>query len=333
MKQLKLLVVSLLALPLSAVLSSASARECWSAVGATAEADEQSSAFVVRGAIPGPVIAESGSSVPSGPPGPSAAVGHAFGFQDAMVSLKPSAPAGTYMVRYSVVPTGFFDNTRRSQLSAGVYLQDSKRDRVVIQLKEMRYRTTAVAIDPKLQTKTIAVIDTAFDPFFFQNNVPSDLFVVLFSDLFSVAGTTQIPIPDSPPFIGREFVHHYLEVWLITDRKPSPLTDVVLPTGRIHGPALGFAAVCPSMDMGTCFFKDANFAGDRLCLRGNESIPQLDAAFNDRISSFFVASGGIVLVCEKPNFNPTGWCATYSGAVRKLEGNRNDSISSIMRIR
>ena len=340
MKTLELLAAQGLALLLQStvLLSDASARECWSAVGATATPDEQSGAFIVMGAIPTAPTATDSPPPTGGPPvGPAVSKGQTFGLRDHMVSLKSSAPAGTHILRYSSVPTSYFDSVPDHLLSAFIFVQDNKRDRVVVQLKEIRYRTTAVPIDPKPQVKTIALVDSAFDPFNFQDNVPSGQFVVL-HDPFAIAGTTQIPIPDSPPFVGREFVHYYLEVMLITNREPPAKPPIVggpigQGSGEIKGPALALVALCPSMEMTSCFFADQDFKGQQQCLRGNETVSALDPSLDNRISSMIVARGGLVLVCDKPNFNPTGWCETYAGGVPRLTGDRNDSISSIMRIR
>jgi hypothetical protein len=308
--------------------SDAFARECWSAVGATAVTDEQSRDFVVRGAIPGPpvVVADAPRSL-----GPAVAVGSQFGFQDHMVSLKASAPAGTYVLRYSAVPTSYFDAAQNNMMDAVVYVEDNTRDRIVIQLKEIRYRTTAVPIDPQPEVRTVALIDTAHDPWHFRGDVPSGQFLTLHSNLFTLTAHRRIPIPESPPFLGREFVQYYVEVMLITNREPPIVPDVAIPTGQVRGPALALITVCPSMDMTTCLFREPNFGSLPFCLRGNESIPSLDASWRQQVSSLRVARGGLLLACEEPNFR--GWCDLYAGSVPELKGDRNNAISSVMRIR
>lgn len=339
MKTLELLAASGLAFLLqgTALLPTASARECWSAVGATATPDEQSNPFVLMGAIPTAPTATGSPPATGGPPvGPAVSVGQTFGLRDHMVSLKTSAPPGTHILRYSSVPTSYFDSVPDHLLSAFIYVQDRQHDRVVVQLKELRYRSSGPPIDPKPRVKTVAVVDSAFDPLDFHENVPTGQFVLL-RQVFAVAGTTQIGI-ESPPFLGREFVHYYLEVMLITDREPPHQPPIVgesvgQGSGEIKGPALALVALCPSMNMGSCFFTDADFRGRQQCLQGNETIQALPPSMDNRISSLFVASGGLMLVCDKPNFDSTSWCETYAGSVPRLPGDRNDSISSIMRIR
>jgi len=340
MKTLERLAASGLAFLLhsTVLLPAASARECWSAVGATATPDEQSNPFVLMGAIPTAPTATGSPPATGGPPvGPAVSVGQTFGLRDHMVSLKTSAPPGTHILRYSSVPTSYFDSVADHLLSAFIYVQDRQHDRVVVQLKELRYQTSGPPIDPKPKVKTVALVDSAFDPLDFQENVPSGQFVVL-RQVFAVAGTTQIGI-DSPPFLGREFVHYYLEVMLITDREPPQNQPPIVSesvgqgSGEIKGPALALVALCPSMDMGTCFFTDPDLSGQQQCLRGNETIRALPPSMDNRISSLFVASGGLVLACDKPNFGAIGWCDTFAGSVPRLTGSRNDSISSIMRIR
>jgi hypothetical protein len=226
-----------------------------------------------------------------------------------------------------VVPTSYFSAQRTNQISAYVYVGDNKLDRVVVQLKEIQYRTSSVYIDPKPQVKTVALVDTAFDPFFFMDNVPGGQFVLLMSDLFSLIPSKGINITD-PPFEGVQFVQYYIEVMLITKRQP-PL--VTLPTPEIRGPALASVQVCPRFDENTCFFQEPNFNSLPFCIRGNESIPALDPLWDNKISSLRVAPGGMLLVCELPNFR--GWCEIYSGEVRQLPSNRDKAISSLMRFR
>jgi hypothetical protein len=261
MKQIlePLMATSLVLLVFNTIFSSnAFTRECWSAVGATATADQRSRNFIVRGPAAASVVVGSptsgGSTTP--PLGPGVAVGDTFGFQDHMVSLSPSAPAGTYFLRYSVVPTSYFDNIPdNNQVTAIVFVQDNKRDRVVVQLKEIRYRTTSVPLDPKPEIKTVALIDTNND-FRFPDGVPSGLFVSLVSGLFTLTATREIPILDSPPFSGIQFVQYYLEVMLITNRDPPVFAP---PTEHIRGPALALVEVCPRFDTGTCFFSAVKF--------------------------------------------------------------------------
>jgi len=126
MKALELLAASGLALLLqnALLLPTASARECWAAVGATATPDEQSSPFVLMGAIPTAPTATDQPPGTEGPPvGPAVSVGQTFGLRDHMVSLKSSAPPGTHILRYSSVPTSYFDSVPDHLLSAFIFVQ------------------------------------------------------------------------------------------------------------------------------------------------------------------------------------------------------------------
>lgn len=76
-----------------------------------------------------------------------------------------------------------------------------------------------------------------------------------------------------------------------------------------------------------CFYADFNFQGASFCLAVGSTVPFVDPAWNDRISSIRVGPGVRVEACQHAGFE--GWCENYNGNVAQLPPVRNDEISSI----
>ncbi len=74
-----------------------------------------------------------------------------------------------------------------------------------------------------------------------------------------------------------------------------------------------------------CFYVDANFAGNALCVNVGASNSSLATPWNNAISSIRVGENAAVEVCGDPNYG--GWCQLYLDDVN-LTGTRNDTISS-----
>ena len=53
---------------------------------------------------------------------------------------------------------------------------------------------------------------------------------------------------------------------------------------------------------GACFFKDANFSGDRFCVRGGDRLAQLPGNFGNRISSIQLYGGARVTIFNDAGF-------------------------------
>ena len=79
---------------------------------------------------------------------------------------------------------------------------------------------------------------------------------------------------------------------------------------------------------GPCFFEHSEFQGRRLCLAPGQRLSNLDASWNDRISSVEIPPGMRVTVCEHANF--AGRCMTLNRSVSDFQEIRfNDMVSSI----
>ena len=74
-----------------------------------------------------------------------------------------------------------------------------------------------------------------------------------------------------------------------------------------------------------CFYLDANFTGNALCVNVGASNSNLASPWNNAISSIRIGDNAAVEVCGDPNYG--GWCQLYLDDVN-LTGTRNDSISS-----
>lgn len=75
-----------------------------------------------------------------------------------------------------------------------------------------------------------------------------------------------------------------------------------------------------------CFYRDAGFAGEALCIRMGQSDAGLASAWNDTITSLRVGQGAWVEVCANPGF--TGTCRTYAENISQLPNILDDRISS-----
>jgi len=112
----------------------------------------------------------------------------------------------------------------------------------------------------------------------------------------------------------------------------GPVFDFLL---DVFGPQLGLPQLPPAPPTpppapapGTgevCFYLDANFAGDALCVNVGASNSNLASPWNNAISSIRVGDNAAVEVCGDPNFG--GWCQLYLDDVN-LTGTRNDTISA-----
>jgi hypothetical protein len=78
---------------------------------------------------------------------------------------------------------------------------------------------------------------------------------------------------------------------------------------------------------GACFFTDANYDGERFCLKAGDSQRALEGRFKDRISSIQIFGSARVIVYENSGFG--GANKTFTRDVSNLEGTFNDRISSI----
>jgi hypothetical protein len=77
---------------------------------------------------------------------------------------------------------------------------------------------------------------------------------------------------------------------------------------------------------GACFYVDADYRGDSLCMNAGENLRNPGDRFNDRFSSIRVLGRARVVVYENENFG--GARKTFSRDVSNL-GDFNDKISSI----
>jgi uncharacterized protein YraI len=112
----------------------------------------------------------------------------------------------------------------------------------------------------------------------------------------------------------------------------GPVFDFLL---GVFGPQLGLPLLPPAPPTPPppptpgageiCFYLDANFAGDALCVNVGASNSNLAAPWNNAISSIRIGDNAAVEVCGDPNY--FGWCQIYQDDVN-LTGTRNDSISS-----
>ena len=94
------------------------------------------------------------------------------------------------------------------------------------------------------------------------------------------------------------------------------------------GVVLMAALSTPALAQGVCFFEDANFAGRQFCINPGQSIPRLDPAWNDRISSADIPPGMRATVCEHADFG--GRCIQLDRAIRNLSDiGFNDEVSSL----
>ncbi len=84
----------------------------------------------------------------------------------------------------------------------------------------------------------------------------------------------------------------------------------------------------PASAQGVCFFEDADFSGHQFCLNPGQSIPRLDPAWNDRISSADIPPGMRATVCENADFG--GRCIQLDRSIRNFNDIQfNDAVSSL----
>jgi hypothetical protein len=77
---------------------------------------------------------------------------------------------------------------------------------------------------------------------------------------------------------------------------------------------------------GACFYVDADYRGDSVCMNAGENLRNPGDRFNDRFSSIRIFGRARVVVYENENFGGAG--KTFTRDVTNL-GNFNDKISSI----
>jgi len=77
---------------------------------------------------------------------------------------------------------------------------------------------------------------------------------------------------------------------------------------------------------GACFYMDSDYRGDSFCMNAGEDLRNLEARFNDKISSIRFFGRARVVVHEDESFR--GDSRTFTGDVSNL-GNLNDRITSI----
>lgn len=75
-----------------------------------------------------------------------------------------------------------------------------------------------------------------------------------------------------------------------------------------------------------CFYTDVNYGGQGTCARMGQSDANLQAQWNDSISSIRIGAGGFVEVCQNANFG--GTCRSYTADASQLPFAVNDRISS-----
>ena len=79
---------------------------------------------------------------------------------------------------------------------------------------------------------------------------------------------------------------------------------------------------------GVCFFENADFSGRQFCINPGQSIPRLDPAWNDRISSADIPPGMRATVCEHIDFG--GRCIQLDRSIRNFNDIQfNDAVSSL----
>jgi hypothetical protein len=76
---------------------------------------------------------------------------------------------------------------------------------------------------------------------------------------------------------------------------------------------------------GVCFYRDANYRGERFCVNSDESLGNIGERYNDRISSIRIFGRAEVTVYENEGFN--GSRQTFSRDMPNL-GNWSDRITS-----
>lgn len=194
-------------------------RECSTVAGAVGVADEASEGVFIRGPLPPttPQIAPAGPEQP--PPDPADVPQPNLQAEDRMLALSPTAPAGTYIARYTLdLPN--IDSTD-GYLDAAIYVQDDDlaEDRVILKL----YRGGSY----------VASLDS---------NRPSQSGQGFAEGVFARRGAefTLVDLSANDPVLYDSF---YIEVQLITNRSPD-IGPAVPISDEVRGPALGYVSVC-----------------------------------------------------------------------------------------
>ena len=109
-------------------------------------------------------------------------------------------------------------------------------------------------------------------------------------------------------------------------------TWTLLALGLVAGVAAPAAAQLRDRDReprdGVCVYRDADFRGQRLCLRAGEDLGSLPRGLNDEVSSIRVFGRAVVTVFRDRDFR--GRATRFDFDVRDLQDERwNDRVSSI----
>lgn len=109
-------------------------------------------------------------------------------------------------------------------------------------------------------------------------------------------------------------------------------TWTLLAAGLVAGVAAPAAAQRWDRDReprdGVCLYRDADFRGQRLCLRAGEDLQSLPRGLNDEVSSIRVFGRAVVTVFRDRDFR--GRATRFDFDVRDLQDERwNDRVSSI----
>jgi hypothetical protein len=109
-------------------------------------------------------------------------------------------------------------------------------------------------------------------------------------------------------------------------------TWTLLVAGLVAGVAAPAAAQRPDRAReprdGVCIYRDADFRGQRLCLRAGEDLRSLPRGLNDEVSSIRVFGRAVVTVFRDRDFR--GRATRFDFDVRDLQDERwNDRVSSI----
>ncbi|WP_029040672.1 SH3 domain-containing protein [Cucumibacter marinus] len=77
----------------------------------------------------------------------------------------------------------------------------------------------------------------------------------------------------------------------------------------------------------SCFYTGKNYTGQSFCIQGSGNRPKLQGWRNNNISSFYLAAGYKVRVCDKWNYN--GGCIVYNSSHNQLPGPVDNAIGSL----
>lgn len=211
MARLSLKTVSIVITAFAATASPAAA-DCLAYIGASGVADEATEQHVARGIV----ACDPGLAPVDGQPQPAGPICE----QGPMISLKESAPADTYVVRYNVdVPESQFPNRHGGAMNvhARIFLGDTENNQVIVHFVE--YSVTDNTVH-----RTLLSLDTA------EETNEQGKFVTI-TDQISDFGAGS---------------NYYFEVHLVDGAAP-PLGQQSVES--LSGPALAWIAFCGGFDV------------------------------------------------------------------------------------